>query len=485
MSTLAGELEKLRALLGTLQTRRILPANQVRPTRRALERVLQTWDVSMQAPKDRVEEARRAILTAQRNGTDLAKLTPRVLRDSVWLLWPEAKDGVKRPALRRAILKEIATNNAILRRLIDAWLLEFDKDDDSFVDVGKQIDRHLAASHSGLLALWKESHKTHDIFNAVSGPDRLASRILEDSSGSILAACRLDVPSRAASGYLRAIHLALSARLPKLLREERALDFFQQATRFYAPDGALRFKSDQAMNGAMADALVAAWIRAPRTPSDRLKKEVLTYLRLHLGDPRVERQSGWARASDETRQKVRGWLSALSLDAFFDLVGRFAGNAGMGHQWEARKAFWKACLKAGHIRDSWLVLGENVARAVSDNAELRGSYGRLHDLDPNRSVLLIQIGDLVFSEWTYNGRLRAWKTDSQHAPRMFRPRYERSEVTGDSLQFHPPQNKPHLSISGTDGITHVRGEEVWQGRTAALLRRREGIVLNPNDWRVR
>ena len=161
------------------------------------------------------------------------------------------------------------------------------------------------------------------------------------------------------------------------------------------------------MNGAMADGLVGAWIGAARQPSDRLKKEVLGHLRLHLGDPRVERQSGWARASEETRQTVRGWLSALSLDAFFDLIGRFAGNAGMDHQWSVRRAFWKSCLKAGHIRDSWLVLGDNVARAVSDNADLRGSYGRLHDAAANQSVLLIQIGDLVFSEWNYNGRLRA------------------------------------------------------------------------------
>lgn len=480
MSILAAELEKLHALIETLPTRRILPANQVRPTRRALELVLQTWDVSLQPPRDRLEEARRAIVVAQRSGAGLSGLPPRIVRDAVWLLWPDARDGVNRQNLRDHILMLSNSNNAVLRRLIDAWIVNFDKEDESFVGVARKIGRSLADPHTGVLELWKEAHKTYDIFNAVRGPEQLASRILEDSSGSVLAAYRLDTATRAASGYLRAVHFALSEKLPKLLRGDRALDSFQRAVGFYAPNGVLRFKDDRAMHGAMADGFVAAWTGAARPPSDRLKKDVLSYLRLHLGDPRVERQSGWARASDETRQTVRGWLSALSLDAFFDLLGRFAGNAGMNHQWSVRRAFWKSCLKAGHIRDSWLVLGDNVARAVADNADLRGSYGRLHDAAANQSVLLIQIGDLVFSEWNYNGRLRAWRTDSQYAPKMFREHYNSVEVTGAGLQFPPPQNS-NLPISSPNGIVHGNSG-AWRGRTAALLLKREGIILNPSDW---
>src|SRR5262249_6355045 len=142
---------------------------------------------------------RQAVIAAQRNASGYLGLSPKVLRDAVWLLWPQAKDGVNRVGLRDAIKRRLGTDNSTLRGLIDAWLLGFDKNDDSFVDVGRQIDRHLAANHSGLLALWKESHGAYDIFDAVNGPDRLASRILADASGSVLAACRLDIPSRAAS----------------------------------------------------------------------------------------------------------------------------------------------------------------------------------------------------------------------------------------------------------------------------------------------
>lgn len=483
MKQVLSELEKLRALLETLPSRRILPANHIRPTKRVLDRILQQWDVVTQPPQDRLKSALRAILQAQSNGTDLAVLPSALLRDGIWLLWPTAGDGLDRRGLRDTILRQIGTNPGMLRRLIDVWLMTFDKDDDTFVDVGKQLDRHLGASHTGLLARWKEAHRSYDIFNATRGPELMAARLLEDSSDNVVAAYRLDTPARAAGGYLRAVHFALAERLPKLLREDRALEYFDRAVQFYAPDGRLRFDEPQP-NGAMADGFVGAWIRTQRQPSNRLRDKVLTYLRQHLGDPRIERNR-WAGASNETRQTVRTWLSALSLDAFFDVVGRFAGNAGMGQQWAARKAFWSACLKGGHIKDSWLVLGDNVARAVSDNDNLRGSFGRLRDSDPNRSVLLIQIGDLVFSEWTYNGKLRAWSASARNAPKLFRTRYEREEVTGDGLQFPAPQDRPHLKISGPDGITHYKGEEVWQGRTAALLRRREGIVLQSRDWRVR
>lgn len=483
MRTLLAELQKLTALVETLPRRRIVPREQDRPTFKALARVMRTWDVTARPTEDRLVRTLRELLGAQRSGRPLTSLPPAVLRDGVWLLWPEAKDGVDRNALRAAILDRIGSNRGMIRRLIDAWLIAFDPDDETFVAVGRQLDRHLAAPQTGLLARWKEAHKSYDIFDAVAGPARIADRLLNDPSGLLLAACRLDAPARASSGYLRAVHYRLSAALPPVISGKQALDHFERATRFYVPDGRLRF-DEPGPNGAMADGLVGAWLGGHRQPSDRIRDMVLTFLRQHLGDPRVDHQHRWARASAETRQRVRTWLSALSLDAFFNVVGRFAGNAGMGRQWAARQAFWSACLKGGHITDSWLVLGENATRAVSDREELRGSYGRLNDTDANRSVLLVQIGDLVFSEWTYNGKLRAWRSSSKTAPKLFRSRYNRSEVVGDGLQFPVPQGRSDLRASDPDGISHAHAE-VWQGRTAALLLRDEGIILQPSEWRVK
>ena len=482
MSILTSELDRLRDVVAMLPTRRVLPPNQMRPTRRVLERILKALDVVPDLPEARLKQVKRDIIAAQQNQTDLSTLPARLLRDAVWLLWPDSSDGVNRALLRRAVLAHVGTRKSMLRRLIDVWLLQFSRDDVSFVDVGRHIDRHLAAGHSGMLGLWKESHRAYDLFNATRGPDQLASRILAESEAHTLAACRLDNPARATSGYLRAVHFALSARLTKLLASGQGTVVLARAIRFYVLDARLRFVEKEP-NGAMADAMVSPWIKAQRQPSDRLRSEVLAHLRQHLGDPRVDARQRWGGASSETRQAVRGWLSKLSLDAFFDVVGQFAGNTGMGHQWQARKAFWATCLRKDFIQDSWLVLGDNVARAVAHNHELRGSHGRLADGNANHSVLLMRVGQLTFAEWSHSGKLRAWPVDWKNAPALFRPRYHRIELTESGLQFPPPEERPDLPLTSSDGVSHVAG--VWQGRVAALLRRKEGLRILPSEWHVR
>lgn len=481
MKFLSIELEKVRALVGTLPRRRILPPTSARPTWQALQHVQAKWDTTSIPPEDRVEQVKRAVITAQKSDGGLSQLHPRLMKDAVWLLWPTTSDGINRPALRRAVLERVENSNALLKRLIDAWFLNFDSSDVSFAEVGRQIDHHLEIRNAGLLATWKEANKNFDLFNSSVGPGRIADRILEEDSSNVLSVCRLDTPVRATSGYLKAVHHALSSRLPKLLVTDQSVDIFGRAKAFFVPGPHLRFDTPET-DGGMADGLVGPWLRAGRQPSENLKSEVLTFLREHLGDPRVDEKRRWANSSEGTRQRVRAWLSKLSLDAFFDVVGRFAGDAGMGHQWKARKAFWRMCLEKGHIEDSWLVLGDSVVRAISDNVELRGSYGRLLDGDPRHSVLLMRIGNLVLSEWTYNGKLRAWPEDWKNSPRLFRSRYRRSQVTGSGLEFPAPADRPDLSRTTPDGVSHT---VVWQGRVAALLQKKEGIVLQPNDWRVR
>jgi hypothetical protein len=484
MSTLAEELDELLAVISTLKTKRVVPRDQHRPTRLAAEKVARAMDSATELTEAHIEQVRLALIAAQQSGQDLSRLPIRLLRDAISLLWPSGHDGIDRKRLRHAILVHVGSTKSMLRRLIDSWLLHFTRDDDSFVDISRQIDRHLAADHAGMLAVWKEINRAHDLFDAKAGPDNLASKILSDTSIDILSECRLDTPSRANGGYLREIHFSVCRRLPKLLGEKDAEDSLGRAMGFFAPDGTLRFHvAERKTHGAMADALVAPWSDPRRQPSERMKSEVLAYLRLHLGDPRVNNEHRWDGASQRTRQTVRTWLSKLSLDAFFDVVGRFAGDAGMGHQWEARKAFWGACLREGHISDSWLVLGANVARSIADNRELRGSYGRLQDGNRNHSVLLIKIGNLVFSEWTFNGKIRAWQEDSKGAPVLFRTTgYSRSEVTGDGLQFPAPLHRPDLRTTDPDGASHVQG--VWQGRVAALIRRKVSIALPAHMWRL-
>lgn len=481
MTTLAAALLQVRELAASLPARKFLPTDQRRPTRRVLERLLKALDIVPELPEARLAEVRREVLAAQKKAT-LAGLPMRTLRDSVWLLWPKAGDGIDRNALRRAILSRVDASKSMLRRLIEVWLLNFQVDSNSFTDVGRQIERQLGTEQRGTLGGWKEIHRSHELFRAGKGPGRIAFRILEEGTETVLAACRLNTPSRAKSGYLRAVHMALSQELPARMSKGDSSDVLERAMSFYAPQGELRF-DERVSDGAMADALVAPWIDNRRPPPDRLRLEVLTFLRKHLGDPRVDTRKRWSGASIATRNAMRAWLSKLSLDAFFNVVGRFAESAGMDHHWKAREAFWGACLDRNRIDDSWLVLGDNVARAVRNHRELQGSYGYLAGGSANHSVLLMRIGKIIFAEWSHNGSLRAWASDWKNAPNLFEATYSRLELMSEGMAFPPPRSRPDLPTTGNAGLAHHPG--VWQGRVAELLRRREGFELQEKDWSSR
>ena len=44
----------------------------------------------------------------------------------------------------------------------------------------------------------------------------------------------------------------------------------------------------------------------------------------------------------------------------------------------------------------------------------------------------MRIGDLVFAEWSHNGRLRGWDADSQRKPEFYKDRYFRDELCENS-----------------------------------------------------
>jgi len=477
MSNLFAELEKLQDLLGTLPKRRILPPNQARPTRRILEKVLTTLDVEPTLPEARLQQVKREILKAQKAGGGFNELPARTLRDACALLWPKANDGIDRASLVIAIFDQAKRSSSTLRRLIDNWIMQFDASDTEMAALGKALGDALKDKKGGILAQWGAAHAEFAIFDADRGPIRLA-QALQENRIRALEACRFDNPIRAAAGYIRAVHKEFSRNLPKSLATSD-MNLFACAIEFYAPSGVLRFK-EEIPNGQMADALVAPWIGKQRVPSDAMRAEVLAFLRDHLGDPRLDIRRGWAGASDDTRQTVRAWLSQLSLDAFFNIIGQFAESAGMNHQWKRRQAFWGSCLRKGYIVDSWLILGDNVARAISTNRDLQGSYGRLFEGHANHSVLLMKIGSLIFAEWSHNGKLRAWPLGWKQTPPLFRASYSRSELTASCLQFPYPIGRADLGATGSDGLVHIDG--TWQGRVAALLQKREGIALSPRDW---
>jgi hypothetical protein len=480
MSDLRSAIADLSALIDALPQRHVLPPEARRETHRMLLAITKGHDVvPAMPPSERLEQVWRDVQRARTAGEDLAALPHRTLRDVAWLLWDPRRQAAKLPGLLPVLLARADARSNMLRRLIEVWLRDFDPMDQSVSEVGLHIAKALKPHHAGPLDRWRVLNERYDFFNAAIGPSRLAQTLLREASLAPLNAAGLNEPMRASGGFMRAVTGAYGQGLPTQLRGANGAAVLAEARNFYAPAGQLRF-DEPAARGAMADALVGAW--STGHGPDPLRAEVLSFLRLHLGDPRV-RKARWAEASDATLRVVRAWLAQLTLDAFFDVIGRFAEKAGQDLQWQARKAFWSACLRKGWITDSWLALGPNVHNDLAVNRELRGSYGKLENgTTSNHSALLMRIGRLVFVEWSHNGSLHAWPDDAKNVPRLSpTPVYRKGDLDSIGLKFPPPDGRPDLSEIGDRGLTH---SAVWQGRVAALLRQREGLRLAPHEWAI-
>ena len=178
---------------------------------------------------------------------------------------------------------------------------------------------------------------------------------------------------------------------------------------------------------------------------------------------------------------MRRWLTRASLSAFFELISDHAYDA----HWRYREAFWSACLDKDETADAWLALGSKIHASARAVRELNSSYGRLEGagVSGDQAVLLLKIKNLIFCEWSHNGKLRAWSGEWKNAPPLGLPSYTRADITGNGLPFPPnPKFGSKGAIDGT-GLSHIGSDRsYWQGSAAELLARRARISLTQADW---
>jgi len=295
-----------------------------------------------------------------------------------------------------------------------------------------------------------------------------------------LSASGFDDPLRASGGYIRAVQQEILAKASRLLTRPDADQSLKRVLAFLAPKGALRFAEPKS-RGEMARSLLRPWLAGEGEPEEMIRFQIQDFLLDHLGDPRLKAQR-WQEAGEQATSLMRRWLTRASLKAFFGLISEHALDA----HWRYREAFWSACLEKDATVEAWLALGTRIhasARAVED---LKGAYARLDGASGDQAVLLLRVKNLIFCEWSHNGKLRAWPADWSNAPRLERKSYTRAELTGKGLPF--PPNARFRSNGSADGmgLSHVGSDRNrWQGSAAELLARRTQIVLTPADWRPR
>jgi hypothetical protein len=220
-----------------------------------------------------------------------------------------------------------------------------------------------------------------------------------------------------------------------------------------------------------ADSLLRPWQR--RSPPDQLKATLIDFLVRDYGDPRMggNRQYQWRDVSPEALRVIMTWLAGDTLRGFMRILERTADEI-----WRYRQNFWMAYYQAGHVEEAWLALGPQAASLARRlQADERGlGYGRLDGgAAPDQSVLLLRIGNLVLTEWSHNGSLRACRDIDPDAPALYMRSYHGAELRAiQSMDFHDGMNQnPELRHMNSGGGT-------WQRKARDFIRRHTGVHLD-------
>lgn len=478
MSRTKEALESLGSLGTSFGRGPTLPKDGTRPTQITLRRLNVLAEQAARPSHDRIAAAVALIKATAATGRPLLELPARTLLDGVWAMWQRGDPAAAISGFEEAALAMAGRHARMLRRLADVWLRDFDIAAPPAA-AGRRIGRLLLESDSPLLQDWRNAERDLDLFDAAKGPAVIARHVVGQGGSDVLARCRLDSPLRERGGYMRRVAITVAEQAAAALGSGKGAAELDRALMFLAPEGKLRFDETE-IRARMADALVSAW-RTGRPPGDAARQKVLQFLRIHLSDPRV-RPEPWAGTQEETRRIVRGWLAALSLDAFFRTIGRFAMDSGFQLHWVRREAFWRACLKRNFIVDGWIVVGDSVREHLRGNQALEGSFGWITDGgDKNHSVLLMVVGQHVFAEWSHNGKLRVWKRGDPRAPILFHVGgYSAHRLRDICLPFPAPRLRQDMSPTGRDGLTH--NHPTWQQRVAEFLRVKESLILEEHEW---
>jgi hypothetical protein len=296
----------------------------------------------------------------------------------------------------------------------------------------------------------------------------------------------MNEPLRAVGGFYRHAISELLNALPRALQSQHAPLAWERAAgllevRLTERDRQGRVVEKSALRfpdyaGPIALAALAPWLTGSAgstAPRDAVK----TFLVRTIGDPRLYPQR-WAGATDAAIALMRSWLAADSLEAFLSLISQNNDD----QQWRYRQAFWRACMRRIPNIEVWVVLGAALADRAEAHRDLNGSFGRLES-PADQAVLLIGLGNLVMSEWSNVGAVRAWAIEDKLCPKLYGRNYNGAALRERGLNFpdHPTTGKGG-SHDGA-GLWHRKPERgLWQGCAAALLRNRLNVTLTTADY---
>jgi hypothetical protein len=348
----------------------------------------------------------------------------------------------------------------------------FDPVKPEFRDFASRLLRAIQSAQGLLADKLREMHRLHSFFSPSDAPSRLANLFFLDQDMPIDARMTdlLLWPRFVVSGMGYAIFKSgLSLPGERFKEGQTIFRLMDWNKRLPAPV----VKTD--MRVAFADAMLQHWGR--QKPADTVKSVLIEFFVRVYGDPRFEshRQFQWQGVSPQAMGTFLNWLTGDTLRGFMKLLQRTADDI-----WMHRQKFWMAYYEKGCIDEAWLALGQDALweakRLLVDEKGM--GYGQLDGgATSNQSVMFLKIGDLVFTEWSHNGSLRAYREGHEHTPRLYQTSYHGADVrSAVSMDFHDGLNM-------NPGLVHSHSDKgTWQRKARDFIRGKTGV--NMNDWEI-
>ena len=320
----------------------------------------------------------------------------------------------------------------LLKRLFSELFCHYPADKICFERL-KKIYSNLDKQRRSHQALSQAKVKFHLIEE--DSPKIIAKNILDIQKGLpfVLSEIWLKERHLTSKGIGEAIVKELSFLVQKFIQEEnepvleRFLDYLYE-------EPVKRFNNPKPITEAL---LRPFENKAPDKKS--VKKRITEFLDKHVGDPRFESD----RWNDMEREKLifLNWKIGETLKDFFALLSYTAKqDPNAIRMWPDRKEFIEAYQQEGLIKKAWIVLGKEAYKnRFKFLKKGYDGYGRItRRANSLHSVLLFQIGDLILSEWNFNGRVRLWDSgNSESSPQFYQKEYEREDlVTKETKYFN-------------------------------------------------
>lgn len=214
---------------------------------------------------------------------------------------------------------------------------------------------------------------------------------------------------------------------------------------------------------AVADALIKSVANCRNFEEmNRDKRKCIEVFYKNLGDPRFGYKSfRWNNISAESKNIFLRWLAENDLDLFFKIIEQTA----LDRMWSYRKKFWKSYLP--HISNTWVFLGKDAQYTAKNLGDKVMHYGKLLKGESKQSVLVFQIGDYIFTEWSHNGKLRVYH--QHNANKFFGAEFiDRFDI----IYSRYIEEWIHSSPSTYS----------WQNKVGSWLYEKCGIYKTKQDW---